>query len=322
MGLLPPLFGDIDNEFPPGNLLRRPDKETCVVPLSPAMRDMERCLERALIVCVRGTRPEVTALEVAPIHVERDLSRDSFSVHPYFPENFLVVFNNRSIKDRFLHEGSIRTHHFLLIVRPWSRLALAVSHPLRFRVKLSLEGLPLHAWSLMSVSAILSPSCWVEAFDELSASCADLSAFRLVAWSLNPNMIPKEKSVVIVEPDLLPDGIVLDHRKQVFTTPFGARECQEALRYNVIIHVHDVKDFSSSAERHIPFAPSSDDSGFDGLPDNDYEESKPRQHTFHTSPGVVDGCVRPAEGREEGSFGRRTRSSTFTHSWRLPHFVT
>lgn len=124
-GLLPPIFGVVDDEFPPGNALHHPDIEVHVVPLSPAMRDMERCLDRALIVCVAGgTRPAVSSHDVAlAIHVERGLPLDCFSVHPYHPENFLVVFDNLSTKDRVLHGGSIKTCQFFLLVRPWSHLA-------------------------------------------------------------------------------------------------------------------------------------------------------------------------------------------------------
>lgn len=65
------------------------------------------------------------------------------SIHPFYPE-FLVVFDSISAKDLILRGGSIKTDRFLLL-RQWSRLSLAISHPLRFRVELSLEGIPIHA---------------------------------------------------------------------------------------------------------------------------------------------------------------------------------
>lgn len=146
---------------------------------------------------------------------------------------------------------------------------------------------------------ILSPSCWVEAFDEVSTSCVDLSAFRLVAWCLNPNLIPKEKFVVLADPDLLPDGSILEHGKQVFEKSSACRELREALGYNVMVHIHNVEDFSSLAEQVLPFAPSSNDSDFGGLPHDDSDGSGPRRHFFHTKPGVVDGSGQPVGGQEE-----------------------
>lgn len=131
-------------------------------------------------------------------------------------------------------------------------------------------------------------------------------------------MIPKEKSVVIVEPNLLSDGTMLDHRTRVFTKPSGSRELREALRYNVIIHIHEVEDFSSLAEQCISFAPLSDDFGFDGLLDNDFDESEPCRHTFRTTPRVVDGSLRHAGGREEGLYRRWSHLSSSTPSWKLP----
>lgn len=116
------------------------------------------------------------------------------------------------------------------------------------------------------MSAILAPSCQVKAFDKVFTSQADLSAFHMVAWSLNPSKIPKEKSVIITEPGFLSDGSILDHGVQVLSKLSSSRESREALSYNVIIHIHGVEDFALSAQPVLPFAPSSDDSGFDGLP--------------------------------------------------------
>lgn len=149
-------FGDVDDEFPPGDPLHRPDREVCVVPMSPAMHDMERCLERTLIICVRGIGLDLSAQDVAhALYSKHGLSLACFTVHPFFPENYLVVFDNHSNKGRILQEGMIKTDRFLLLLRRWSRLAQASSRPLRYRVKVSMEGLPNHGWSLAAVSAIV-----------------------------------------------------------------------------------------------------------------------------------------------------------------------
>lgn len=53
--------------------------------------------------------------------------------------------------------------------------------------------------------------------------------FRPSAWSFNPSAIPKEKTVIITEPELLPDGLILDHGARVFSQPSNSRESREAL---------------------------------------------------------------------------------------------
>lgn len=193
-----------------------------------------------------------------------------------------------------------------------------MSRTLYFRVLISLEGLPIHAWSLATASAILSPSCWIESFDELSSSRQDLSSFHLVAWSLNPSAIPKEKMVVIVEPDLLPDGSVLDHGVQVFQKQSDSRELQEALAYEVIIHIHSIDDFSFAAIKDKRFAPSSDDSGFGGLPEDEFDDRSPRRHFFQIQAGKVDGSSL-AGGRDDATGGLVGSGWGSVRSWKLPH---
>lgn len=286
--------------------------------MTPTMRDMERCLERAIIICMGRTRPPVSAQDtIHAIHTERGLAPTSISVHPYFPKDFLVVFDTHSTKERILQGGSIRTDCLHLLLRSWSRLAQAASCPLRFRVQLSLEGLLIHAWSLAMVSAILAPACWIESFDESLTSCADLSAFRLIAWSLNPSAIPKVKTLVIAEPELLEDGSLLDHGVQVFSPPAISREVREALSYKVFIHIHAVEDFSSIADPYVLFPPSSDDSGFGDLPKSNSDDSDPRSHFFPTTSGQVDGVHLLVGDRHEG--GSRPGSSQA--AWKLPAMV-
>lgn len=145
--------------------------------MSPSMREMECCLERALIVWVGGTRSAMSAQQVSQAFLsEHYLAPSSFSVHPYYHENFLVVFDSHSTKDRILQGDSINAERFHLL-QQWSRLALATARPLQFRVELNVEGILIHAWSLATVSTILSPSCWIESFDESSTSHADPFAF-------------------------------------------------------------------------------------------------------------------------------------------------
>lgn len=69
------------------------------------------------------------------IKTKRGLPQSGFSVHPFFPKNFLVVCNTFTNKERLLRGGSIKTGRYLLL-RPRSRLVHAVSRPLYFRVSI------------------------------------------------------------------------------------------------------------------------------------------------------------------------------------------
>lgn len=56
----PVYYDDVDDEFPPRNPFHQPEPEVCVVPMTTTMRDMEGCLQRALIVWVGGTQPSMS----------------------------------------------------------------------------------------------------------------------------------------------------------------------------------------------------------------------------------------------------------------------
>lgn len=110
--------------------------------------------------------------------------------------------------------------------------------------------------------------------------------------------------MLIAEPDLRSDGSIIDHGEQVFSKPSRSTESRKALRYNIIIHIHAVEDFSSASRQILPFAPSSDNSSFGGLPDTDSGDSGPRRHSFNTRFGMIDGSFRLTGAREEEVPGR------------------
>jgi hypothetical protein len=61
----------------------------------------------------------------------------------------------------------------------------------KFKAKIELEGVPPHVWAEDTAAKILAPSCWIESVDEHTTSKADLSAFKLSAWTCDPRAIPK-----------------------------------------------------------------------------------------------------------------------------------
>lgn len=76
-----------------------------------------------------------------------------------------------------------------------------------------------------------------------------------------------------------------------FSPAIADRASREALCYNMIIHIHSVEDFAAAADPHLPFTPSSDDSGLGGLPYPGFNKSSPHRHFFATTFGMVDGAA-------------------------------
>lgn len=57
--------------------------------------------------------------------------------------------------------------------------------------------------------------------------------------------------VIITDPEVLPDGLIIDPGAQQFSKPDGSRETVNALSYNVLIHLHAVENFSVAFEPHL-----------------------------------------------------------------------
>jgi hypothetical protein len=115
----------------------------------------------------------------------------SFSVTPYYPENFLIECRSQAARDLILGATPLPASGTRLVLRPWTRLAHAEASTFKFKVSIELEGIPPHVWAEDTAAKILAPACWIHTVNPESRSKADLSAFKLVAWTCDPKAIPK-----------------------------------------------------------------------------------------------------------------------------------
>ena len=70
-------------------------------------------------------------------------------------------------------------------------------------VDVELSGIPAHAWELDLAEHMLDEWCWVCELHPDTVDQRDYSSFRLKAWCSQPELIPMELELVIVEPPLL-----------------------------------------------------------------------------------------------------------------------
>lgn len=134
-----------------------------------------------------------------------------------------------------------------LYFRQWNRQAQAVHSVLSFRVSLVLEGIPPHAWDREVAEDLLGSSCLVDMVAPETSARRDLSAFRLSAWTADPDAIPSLRWLAIPEPGL--------------SAPLME---PSLLQYKILIHLDSVMDFAGRDEPL--FLGVSSDSGQSGLP--------------------------------------------------------
>ena len=111
------------------------------------------------------------------------------------------------------------------------------------KVVIEVDGVPVHAWDLDTVSKLLAPQCWIERLDEATSSKADMSTYKVTAWTLNLAFIPTAKRLLIAEAEL---PIVYSNptNQCIFgnLTPY-LRE-KRVLDYPVELHLRRIFDFT------------------------------------------------------------------------------
>ena len=73
------------------------------------------------------------------------VAEGSFSVVPFYPENFLVRCQSMQVQDRILAASPLHVPGTWLVLRPWTRLAHAETATMKFKVAIELDRVPPHS---------------------------------------------------------------------------------------------------------------------------------------------------------------------------------
>lgn len=148
----------------------RPRVERVIVPRSPAIQNAEAALRWSLLVSLVGERRRVPVSEARGV-ISRSCPavENHFTLHSFWPVEFLCVLDSCSARDALLAVGQVEGCRFSLRFFKWNRQLQARLCKFRFRVHLELDGIPPHAWCKEVAEAILGPACWIEHLGTLTA---------------------------------------------------------------------------------------------------------------------------------------------------------
>ncbi|CAO2191243.1 unnamed protein product, partial [Urochloa humidicola] len=113
-----------------------------------------------------------------------------------------------------------------------------VNH-LEFRVRLRIEGVPVHAWSEETVAKVIGPNCAIHYVEGQSRRRDRTRTYDLWAWSSNPSKIPKRVMLTITDPDR--EHTAADDVELYYDPPHGIKG---ALDYKLHVHFDVVEDLS------------------------------------------------------------------------------
>jgi hypothetical protein len=153
-----------------------------------------------MVATVGGRRPAVSCEQVLAALRWRGVPEDTVSVHCFAPEDFLVVFESRELRDHVTAMPPVLVAGAPLSFRPWNRQAQAQMVPMRYKVALVLEGLPPHAWDTSVVEDVLAKSCAVDVVAPETKARSDMALFKLTAWTSDLEAIPVARILAVPEP--------------------------------------------------------------------------------------------------------------------------
>ena len=124
----------------------------------------------------------------------------NFSVHRYWPADFLFRFSSRRFRHEVASAGVVDRRGFTLRFAPWNRQLQAVRCTMRQRVQLELSGIPVHAWSRTTAGALLGTTAWIEGLSSSTVSRDDLRTFYVTAWVDDPSASLRRKRCGLKSP--------------------------------------------------------------------------------------------------------------------------
>lgn len=96
---------------------------------------------------------------------------------------------------------------FTLCFRRWSRFRNSTAMILPSLVDVELRGIPAHAWELETAEHLMDEWGWVRELHPDTVDRRDYSSFRFKAWCSQPELIPGEMDLIIVEPPVIEDEV-------------------------------------------------------------------------------------------------------------------
>lgn len=188
----------------------------------------------AVVITEEGPLRVQSREEVKDIMLRRlGVRKHECYVYRSSPEPFIVIFSNVTIRDLVLDAGRVTDGPIMFQFHAWDidRYGSRVNIP--FQVKLSIEGIPQHAWFEEIVDKCLCDEAVIHHVEEASKRRLDQRMYVCWALTQDPSRIPQ--TVFLTLAKHIPRRTAQVH----FTMPINAKRGHV---FRVIIHIDKVED--------------------------------------------------------------------------------
>nr|TKW10301.1 hypothetical protein SEVIR_6G154300v2 [Setaria viridis] len=223
-----------------GDPATRPEQVDCLVQATGDIDTDLREWETMAVVtwAVRGQEPVDPRDIERAIREEFRLRHGEVTVSHHFPEAFLIKFKYSHHCTEALQKGKAAGSGVEVYFTKWRSLRDAEGAALLFRVRLCLDGVPMHAWRADIVERLIGSTCALEAIDTNLEQPHETKTIDLWAWTANPSSIPKCAWLTFT-------GRARDPRLEdvmVSKTPPG--QWQRGVKHCVILHLEEIQDYT------------------------------------------------------------------------------
>ncbi|CAN6333854.1 unnamed protein product [Urochloa humidicola] len=221
----------------------RPEEETVYVPntfdLERDAHDWEDC---TLVPWAMHLPRGAGARDIEDLLLDKlRLERGDITVTVNQPEPFLVRFKHGVDCAEARRRGRFTDHGIDIYLRPWRSLTHALGMCIFFRVRMYLDGIPEHAWTLEIVERVIGSKCALQCINTDLVQPEDTRHFDLYAWSVNPSEIPRRV------------WLTFTHRpsdkcaSSVLVSEAPPDRWQQGVRYEVFLHIGLVEDYTAAS---------------------------------------------------------------------------
>ncbi|EEC81137.1 hypothetical protein OsI_24033 [Oryza sativa Indica Group] len=189
--------------------------------------------------------PSVTAKDVERVLADEfGLRSGEIAMSLHFREAFLLKFKHHRHCEEAVKKGFAKGQGIEVHFIQWRSLKNAAGSALMYRVKLCLDGVPMHLWAPDIAERIISRTCTLESVETDLVHPVDAGDTRVIslwAWMPNPSRIDKRVWVTITRQtrDPLLESVTISE-----TPP---EHWQQGVKHPVLFHIEEIHDYTAAA---------------------------------------------------------------------------
>uniref|UniRef100_A0A8I6Y4C2 DUF4283 domain-containing protein n=1 Tax=Hordeum vulgare subsp. vulgare TaxID=112509 RepID=A0A8I6Y4C2_HORVV len=244
---------------------RRPRESRSTTVLSPALDQAVFFLRSHAVTITAADGVNISSPMAVGKALEAQLSVPVHSLRAtaHHPEHFFVTFTQPAHQVNAVRRGSIRIDGACFNISPWHEHDLATFDSLLLHVRVVIEKVPMHLWSVEGAEEILGRRVRVDRLDSRTLERGHTKTFACWVWARDVADIPTSHTLGV-----LPRGAGRVEEMEGFSPPDRRVAPPPAsAEYSMLIHVDRVEDWtqpsprsSRSARSGLPSSGSDDES--------------------------------------------------------------